>query len=155
MTSEKSLISEPSRKIKSYTTNQFVARLEDLYEPAPKGIHVFFHHESLKKSTIDVCYMKPVLFVLEIGKTKKFVSAKELNEKLGHDIAYINLRKGIENKINQLKHLYYSLNILIEKRIQGEYEYYPTSRSYVNDKSLIEKIKLADEELFHVVEFEL
>jgi hypothetical protein len=84
---------------------------------------------------------------------KKFITAKDLNDKLSHEVLFLNLRKGIENKLKQLKHQFYSLNISIDKQRHEGFEYYPTSISYVNDKSLIEKIKLADEELFDVVEF--
>jgi hypothetical protein len=143
MSSEKSQTSDLSCKIKSYTTNQFVTRLQEIFDPFPKSIHVFFNIDSLKKSTIDVCYIKPVLFVLEIGKIKKFISAKELNEKLGHEKVYLNLRKGIENKLNQLKYQYYSLNIVVEKQKHEEFDYYPTSVSYLNDKTLIEKKRFA------------
>jgi hypothetical protein len=114
-----------------------------------------FNIESLKKSTIDVSYIKPLLYLFEFNKSRKFISAKELNEKLGHDMIFLNVRKGFENKLQQLKHQYNSLNIVVEKHQHEEYDYYPTSVSYLTDRTLIDKVIVADEELFDVIEFKL
>jgi hypothetical protein len=146
---------EQIAKIKTYTTNQFVEKLSESYNPLPKAIQVFFNIDSLKKAIIDVSFIKPLLFVFETGKVKKFISAKDLNEKLGHEMLFLNLRSGIERRIKQLKHQFYSLNITVEKQKHEEFDYFPTNISYINDKSLIDKIKLAEEELFDVVEFKL
>jgi hypothetical protein len=155
---------EQIHKIKTYTTNQFVDKLHEHFDPFPKTIHVFFNIDSLKKSVIDVCFVKQLLFVFETGKlngssslsfTKKFINAKDLNDKLNHEMLFLNLRKGIEHKLKQLKHQFYSLNITMDKQKHDDFDYYPTTISYINDKNLIDKIKLADEELFDVVEFKL
>jgi hypothetical protein len=68
---------------------------------------------------------------------------------------FLNLRKGIENKLAQIKHQYYSLNIVIEKPQHEEYDYYPTTVRDVSDRTLINEVIAADEELFDVVEFKL
>jgi hypothetical protein len=102
---------EQIHKIKTYTANQFVDKLQECLDGQfPKNIHVFFNIDSLKKSIIDVSFIKPLLYVFE-GKTKKFVTGKDLNDKLGHEVMFLNLRKGVEHKLKQLKHQFYSLNM--------------------------------------------
>jgi hypothetical protein len=89
-------------EIKTYTTSRFLEKLSEHFQPHPKAIHEFVNIESLKKSIIDVSFIKPLLFVFEKGKVKKFMSCKDLNEKLGHEVLFLNLRKGIEHKLKQL-----------------------------------------------------
>jgi uncharacterized protein YlbG (UPF0298 family) len=93
--------------------------------------------------------------VFENGQTKKFVSVKELSEKLRHEILYLNIRKGIENKLMSLKHHIYVINVDVSQQRHEDYDYYPTTLSYVTDTNLVSQIKQAEEELFNVVEFKL
>jgi hypothetical protein len=109
----------------------------------------------MKKSIIDVAFIKPVLFVFENGRVKKFISAKELNEKLHHEVLFLNVRKGIENKLKSLKHQYYVINIEVNKQEHEDFDCYPTILNYVTDKNLVTQIKESEEELFNVVEFKL
>jgi hypothetical protein len=155
MTAQDQIPAEQIHAIKTYTTNQFIDKLRQVYKPFPKAIHVFFNIDSMKKSIIDVAFINPVLYVFENGKTKKFVSGKELNEKLRHGILYLNIRKGIENKMKLLKHQSYVIHIDVTQQRHGDYDYYPTTLSYVTDTSLASQIKEAEEELFNVVEFKL
>jgi hypothetical protein len=95
---------EQIHKIKTYTTNQFVDKLQECLEGQfPKNIHVFFNIDSLKKSIIDISFIKPLLYVFD-GKTKRFVTAKDLIDKLGHEVLFLNIRNRIEHKLKQLKH---------------------------------------------------
>jgi hypothetical protein len=146
---------EQSHRIKTFTTNQLIERLEECFELFPKQIHVLFNIESLKKSVIDISYIKPLLYVFENGKNKKVISAKDMNNMIEFEVVYLNLRKGIESKIHQLKHQFYSVNIMIDKQRHEEFEDYPTNLSYIVDKSLMEKINAGDEELIDVTEFRL
>jgi hypothetical protein len=117
MSSEK-ILAEQIHKIKTYTTNQFVDKLHECLDGQfPKAVHVFFNIDSLKKSIIDVSFIKPLLYVFE-GKSKRFITAKDLNDKLGHEVLFLNLCKGIEHKLKQLKHQFYSLNISFEKQMR-------------------------------------
>jgi hypothetical protein len=149
------LAPEQSHRIKTFTTNQLIEKLRDCFELFPKQIHVLFNIDSLKKSVIDVNYIKPLLYVFELGNSKKLISAKDMNERLEHEIVYLNLRKGIESKIHQLNHQFFSINIMIDKQRHEEFEYYPTNLSYIVDKFLIGKINAGDEELIDVSEFRL
>jgi hypothetical protein len=129
--------------------------MQDWFELFSNQIHVLFNIESLKKSAIDISYIKPLLYVFESGKNKKIISAKDMNNRIEYEVVYLNLRKGIESKIRQRKNQFNSLKIVIDKQRHEEFEYYPTNLSYIIDKSLIEKINAGDEELINVTEFRL
>jgi hypothetical protein len=86
---------EQSHKIKTSSINQFIDKLNDYYDPFPKTIQILVNIDSLKKSIIDISFIKPILFVFEKDKLKKFVSPLDLNDKLCHEILFLNLRKGI------------------------------------------------------------
>jgi hypothetical protein len=155
MSAQNQTTPDQSHRIKTFTSNQLRERLQDCFELFPKQIHVLFNIESLKKSIIDISYIKPLIYVFESGKNKKLISAKDMNNRIEYEVVYLNLRKGIESKIYQLKHQFYSLNIIVDKQKHEEFEYYPTHLSYIIDKSLIEKINAGDEELIDVTEFTL
>jgi adenosine deaminase len=120
MTTENDIQPSMIHMINTYTTNQFIDKLHETFDPSPKALQIFFNIDYLKQSVIGVCFIKPLLYLFESGKQKKFVTAKDLNEKFNNEILFLNFRKGIEHKLKPLKHQYYSLDITIDKHKHEE-----------------------------------
>jgi hypothetical protein len=57
--------------------------------------------------------------------------------------------------MKQLKYEFFGINISTEIQKSEEWDYYPTTVSFVNDKNLKERIQKADEEIFDYTEFKL
>jgi hypothetical protein len=146
---------EEHQRIKTYTTTQLITKLRELFDPFPTAIHVLFKIDSLKKSIIDVCYIRPLLYVFDVNKSRKIISAKEMNSKLNHEVVFLNLRKGIDGKIKQLKYECFAINIETVIRKHEEWDYYPTTISFINDKSLKDRLQKADEDVLEYSEFKL
>jgi hypothetical protein len=49
MSAQDPIPAEQMHAIKTYTTNQFIDKLHQVYKPFPKAIHVFFNIEPMKK----------------------------------------------------------------------------------------------------------
>jgi hypothetical protein len=51
------------------------------------------------------------MYIFDAPKGRKILTAKDMNSKLNHEVVFLNLRKGIEGKIKQLKYECFSINI--------------------------------------------
>jgi hypothetical protein len=74
------------------------------------------------------------------GKNKLLISSKDLNDKPGHGIFFIDLQNGIKRKLQQIKRQFYSLNISVVKQMHKYFSCYPTNISYISQMSLVDKI---------------
>jgi hypothetical protein len=116
---------------------------------------MLFKIESLRKFIIDESYIRPLIYILDVKKGRKIISAKEMNSKLNHEGVFLNLRKGLEGKITQLKYECFAINIETVLHKHEEWDYYPTTISFINDKSLKDRMQRADEEVLEYSEFKL
>ena len=101
-----------------------------------KKINVVFDSDKIKKSSIDISYIRPVLFIID-GKR---IKTEDIAETLGYDTIFINLKQNHVQIISD-KYKYWVLSV--NTKLTGEYHdntYYQTSLHFIQDKVLTEEI---------------
>ena len=120
---------------KYFSMSTFTKAYKKIYSKVKK-INVIFDSAKIKKSSIDIPYIRPVLFIIDGQRIK----TEDIAEILGYDTIFINLKQNQVQIITD-KYKYYVLSV--NTKLTGEYHeniYYQTTLHFIQDKVLIEEI---------------
>ena len=126
---------EQELNIKYFSMSTFTKEYKKIDSNVRK-INVIFDCNKMKKSSIDISYTRPVLFVID-GKR---IKTDDIAQTLGYSTIFINLK---HNHVQIITGEYKYWVLSVRTDLTGEYQdntYYPTSLHYIQDKALTEDI---------------